>query len=572
MKSTKPQRGFKDVRSMGSYYEKKSWLKTYPEWLPKEIYLPGQSLLDEFLNAAKSRPASPCIHYFDHTFNYNDIKKMAVALAAALSDMGTAEGDRVVVVMQNIPQAVIASLAIWMRNAVVVPLNPMYTADELTYYLDDCGARLLIGQDDLYEDRISKAVAGRPDMIFITTSPLDLLGAPSTQQEQFLHPTKRSFTETRDFMSLVNTYSDRDTSIVYPSADALAYLVYTSGTTGPAKGAMIRHDNVVHNAIVYREACRLNRDDIVLGVAPLFHITGIVAHQAIAFHLGIPMVLFARFDVREALRLVERYRVTFTVAAITVYIAMLNFPQLQDFDLSSFSKAYSGGAPVSPTTVKKFIDAMGHTIYNVYGLTESCSPATITPLGKEGPVDEKSGALSVGLIIPGHEAWIVDLDNPNIEVPPGAEGELVLRGPGIIDGYWEKPDETANAIKDGRFFTGDVAKFDEHGWCFIVDRKKDLINVSGYKVWPRDVEDVLYRHPAVSEAAVVGFPDEYRGETVKAFVSISKDYQGGVTSEELIAFCKERMAAYKYPRIVEIIEEIPKTATGKFLRRQLRES
>jgi long-chain acyl-CoA synthetase len=215
---------------------------------------------------------------------------------------------------------------------------------------------------------------------------------------------------------------------------------------------------------------------------------------------------------------------------------------------------------------------MGLTIYNVYGLTESCSPATITPLGMEGPVDEDSGALSVGLIIPGHEAWIVDLDNPDIEVPPGVEGELVLRGPGIIDGYWEKPDETANAIKDDRFFTGDVAKFDEHGWCFIVDRKKDLINVSGYKVWPRDVEDVLYRHPAVSEAAVVGIPDEYRGETVKAFVSIGKEYQNRVTSDELIAFCKERMAAFKYPRIVEIIDEIPKTATGKFLRRQLRES
>jgi long-chain acyl-CoA synthetase len=474
--------------------------------------------------------------------------------------------------MQNIPQAVIACLAIWMRNAVVVPLNPMYTADELTYYLDDCGTRLLICQDDLYEDRISKTVADRPDMIVITTSPLDLLGTSATPPEQFLQAEKRSLTNTNDFMGLINTFSDCDTPIVYPSPDALAYLVYTSGTTGPAKGAMIRHDNVVHNAIVYREACRLNRDDAVLGVAPLFHITGIVAHQAIAFHLGIPMVLFARFDVREALRLIEKYRVTFTVAAITVYIAMLNFRQIQNFDLSSFKKAYSGGAPVSPATVKKFIDSMGLAIYNVYGLTESCSPATITPLGMEGPVDEDSGALSVGLIIPGHEAWIVDIDNPNIEMPAGAEGELVLRGPGIIDGYWEKPDETANAIKDGRFFTGDVAKFDEHGWCFIVDRKKDLVNVSGYKVWPRDVEDVLYRHPAVSEAAVVGVPDEYRGETVKAFVSIGEDYQGRVTPEELIAFCKERMAAFKYPRIVRIIDEIPKTATGKFLRRQLRKS
>jgi long-chain acyl-CoA synthetase len=188
----------------------------------------------------------------------------------------------------------------------------------------------------------------------------------------------------------------------------------------------------------------------------------------------------------------------------------------------------------------------------------------------EGPVDSHSGALSVGLVVPSHRAWIVDLDNPQVELPPGQEGELVLSGPGITDGYWEKPEETENAIKDGRFFTGDVAKFDENGWCFIVDRKKDLINAAGYKVWPRDVEDVLYKHPAVREAAVIGVPDEYRGETVKAFVAIFDDYQGKIEPQELIRFCRQRLAAYKYPRLVEIIDNVPKTLTGKFLRRQLR--
>ena len=371
-------------------------------------------------------------------------------------------------------------------------------------------------------------------------------------------------------MELVQTYSDREVSMVSPRPDDLAYLVYTSGTTGPAKGAMIRHRNVLHNAIVYQAACRLDRSDVVLGVAPLFHITGIVAHQAIAFHLGIPIVMFARFDVQEALRLIERYRVTFTVASITVYIAMLNHPQLKRFDLSRLKKAYSGGAPVSPSTVKRLTDDTGLMIYNVYGLTESCSPATITPLGMAGPVDEHTGALSVGLVTPGHEAWIVDLENPAIEMPIGEEGELVVRGPGITDGYWEKPEETANAIKNGRFFTGDVAKMDAQGWCYIVDRKKDLINVSGYKVWPRDVEDVLYQHPAVKEAAVVGVPDDYRGETVKAFVALVDDQKDKVTPDELISFCKQKMAAFKYPRIIEIIDEVPKTPTGKFLRRQLR--
>jgi long-chain acyl-CoA synthetase len=436
--------------------------------------------------------------------------------------------------------------------------------------LNDCGARYFICQDDIYTGQAAAALQGRPDMTVITTSPLDLLGSDQNRPKQFKGMGKQTFSETQDFMELVRTHMDQKSSVVSPESSDMAYLVYTSGTTGPAKGAVIRHCNVLHNAVVYQEACRLTRDDVILGVAPLFHITGIVAHQAIAFHLGIPIVVFARFDAEETLRLIEKYRVTFTVASITVYIAILNHPRLKHYDLSRFVKAYSGGAPVSPSTVKRFKDEMGLTIYNVYGLTESSSPATLTPLDMTGPVDEHSGALSVGLVSPGHDAWIVDLENPAIEMPVGEEGELVLAGPGITDGYWEKPDETANAIKNGRFYTGDVAKMDAQGWCYIVDRKKDLINVSGYKVWPRDVEDVLYQHPAVKEAAVVGVADDYRGETVKAFVALVDDHKDKVTPDELISFCKQKLAAFKYPRIVEIIKEVPKTPTGKFLRRQLR--
>ena len=555
---------------MGSFYDQKPWLKTYPQWLPSKLTVPDHSILDAFLQAASTYPADPCIHYFDRTLTYKEIGEMAVALAAALADMGLGRGDRVIVVMQNIPQAVVACLAIWMRNGVVVPLNPMYTAEDLKHYLKDCGARYFICQDDIYAGQAGAALRDRPEVKIITTSPLDLLESGRKRPAQFTGVAKQRFTDTQDFMELVQTHSDREISMVSPRPDDLAYLVYTSGTTGPAKGAMIRHRNVLHNAIVYQEACRLDHSDVVLGVAPFFHITGIVAHQAIAFHLGIPIVMFARFDAQETLRLIEKYRVTFAVASITVYIAMLNHPLLKRFDVSSIKKAYSGGAPVSPSTVKRLSEETGLTIYNVYGLTESCSPATVTPLGMEGPVDEHSGALSVGLVTPGHAAWIVDLENPDMEMPFGEEGELVVCGPGITDGYWEKPEETAGAVKNGRFFTGDVAKMDAQGWCYIVDRKKDLINASGYKVWPRDVEDVLYQHPAVKEAAVVGVPDDYRGETVKAFVALVDDQKDKVTPDELISFCKQKMAAFKYPRIVEIIDEVPKTPTGKFLRRQLR--
>jgi long-chain acyl-CoA synthetase len=555
---------------MDSYYDRKPWLKTYPEWLPEELKMLDISVLDAFLQAAQTRPDGACIHYFDRSLTYGEIEAMSIKLSGALAKMGIGPGDRVIVVMQNIPQAVIAVLAVWMRAAVVVPLNPMYTGDDLKNYLGDCQAKLFICQDDLYPGRVESAVAGRDDLKVITTSPLDLLDDESPRPAQFKDTRKTAFDQTVDMMELIGSTDADDTISLYPKPSDLAYLVYTSGTTGPAKGALIRHNNMVYNTVVYEKVARLDRHDVVLGVAPLFHITGIVAHVAIAFHLGIPMVLSGRFDPGDTLRLIEKYRASFTVAAITVYIALLNHPDLNKFDLTSFKKAYSGGAPISPSTVDKFKADTELYIYNIYGLTESCSPATLIPLGMQGPVDEQSGAFSVGLVTPGHEAWVVSLKDPTREVPVGEEGELVLRGPGITDGYWQKPEETDNAIVDGRFFTGDVAKIDEAGWCYIVDRKKDLINVSGYKVWPRDVEDVLYKHPAVKEAAVVGVPDDYRGETVKAFVALADKYLDKVSPDELIKFCKERMAAYKYPRQVEIIDEVPKTATGKFLRRQLR--
>lgn len=548
-------------------YDGKPWTATYPEWFSGMFPKNPETILDKFVRSTTQFADAPCIHYFDTTYSFAQIDNMADALAAGLSEMGVAKGDRVLFVLQNIPQAIVASLSVWKCGAIVVPVNPMYTARELSHLLTDCGARHILCEDTLFEKNIREFAR---DYRVITTSPLDLLGTESEIPAQLLREQKRSFVETTDLMTLIRDCTDQKFEAAFPSPDDLAYLVYTSGTTGPPKGAMISHANVDHTCHVYEAAARLDRSDVILGVAPLFHITGIVAHEAIAFHLGIPVVLHNRFDAGDVLQLIEKHGITFTVAAITVYIALLNHPKLKEFNISQFKKAYSGGAPVSPSTVENFKQAMGLTIHNVYGLTESASPATISPLGENGPVDEESGALSVGLIIPGLEAWIVDVEQHDRVVPFGHEGELVLRGPSIVSGYWQKSEETANAIKNGRFFTGDVAKIDSAGWCYIVDRKKDLINVSGFKVWPRDVEDVLYQHPGVREAAVVGVPDSYRGETVKAFVSLKQDAKKMVTPEELILFCKERLAAYKYPRAVEIVEEIPKTPTGKMLRRSLR--
>jgi long-chain acyl-CoA synthetase len=280
-----------------------------------------------------------------------------------------------------------------------------------------------------------------------------------------------------------------------------------------------------------------------------------------------PLVIGYRFAPDATLDLIERHRCTFTVASITVFTALMNHERASESDLSSLTKVYSGGAPIAPAIVERFEKLSGAYIHNIYGLTETTSPSHGVPLGQRAPVDERSGALSVGA--PVFDTMVRILDEEGNELPAGEVGEIVTSGPQVVPGYWEKPEETESAIPGGALHTGDVGFMDDQGWFYLVDRKKDQINVSGYKVWPREVEDVLAEHDAVLEAAVIGVADEYRGETVKAFVSLRGDAEA--TPEDLIAFCKQRMAAYKYPRQIEIMDELPKTVTGKLLRRELRD-
>jgi long-chain acyl-CoA synthetase len=383
--------------------------------------------------------------------------------------------------------------------------------------------------------------------------------------------TKTTVPGTQDMLELMEDYNDKDIKLGKVSPRDVAYLTYTSGTTGAPKGAMNTHGNLAFNARVYKAMQRIDETDVVLGVAPLFHVTGEVAHLAIAALSGIPVVLYYRFDAGETLRLIEHWKVTMSVASITVYIALMNHPDIKTRDLSSFVKAYSGGAPVSESIVDQFQKLTGLYLYNVYGMTETNSPSHIVPWGKRAPVDKDSGALSVGVPVPNCVMKIMDLENGSKALAPGEVGEIVDSGPIIVPGYWQKPEETRHAIRNGWLYTGDVGKMDEDGWFYVVDRKKDMIVASGYKVWPRDVEDVIYQHPAVKEVAVIGVPDSYRGETVKAFVTPKQGLEDSISAEEVISFCKARMAAYKYPRQVEIVSEIPKTLTGKFLKRELRQ-
>jgi long-chain acyl-CoA synthetase len=556
---------------MQSTYEKRPWLSSYPDGVAHDLELGSATAIDDFNKTVLSKPDSPAVYYFDHAISYREINELSNSLAAAFGDFGLKAGDRIVVDLQNVPQFLIAIYAAWKLGIIVVPVNPMYKEQELSYFFRDSGAKIFLTLDEIANGLdlsfLKETQVGR----IITTSALDFLFDGAPQPEALKHTKRLSVSGCLDLTEILGKYKGKTVDCNAVSPNDVAYLTYTSGTTGQPKGAMNTQGNIAFSARVYQAMMRIDANDVVLGVAPLFHVTGEVAHTAIAALAGIPVVLFYRFDPGEALRLIERWKVTMTVASITVYIALTNHPDIKKRNLSSFVKAYSGGAPVSKAVVNHFEELTGLRLHNVYGMTETNSPSHITPLGKEGPVDAESGAVSVGVPVPNSVSRIVDLEDGSRDVAPGEVGEIVNRGPMIIPGYWNKPEETAYAIKDGWLYSGDVGKMDENGWFYVVDRKKDLIIASGYKVWPRDVEDVLFQHPAVREAAVVGMPDPYRGETVKAFVALKEGLERPVNPEDIISFCKSRMAAYKYPREVEFVSEIPKTLTGKFLRRALRE-
>jgi long-chain acyl-CoA synthetase len=550
-------------------YEARPWLTLYPSFVQPEIMPRFASGLEMFQETAQTMPEQPALYYFDHAINYGELDRASSALAAALKERDVRHGDRIVLFLQNIPQFLIGLYGAWKVGAIVVPCNPMFKQQELEYQLNDSGAKGLICLESLYETVAHAAVSKTKVEFVITTNELDF--ASKEPVPALLRASRKQwFEETLDLLELLVQFDGAYVEFASLTPQDIAFLTYTSGTTGRPKGAMNTHANVVFNATVYQRWMQLDSDDVVIGVAPFSHITGLIAHLAVAALVGMPIITFYRFDPAEMLRLTEKWRGSFTVAAITVFIALLNHPDIKTRSLVSLKKAYSGGAPVSPAIVENFEKITGVNIYNVYGLTETTSPSHAVPLGTHAPVDPDSGALSVGVPVPNTICRVVDVATGQ-DLRPGEIGELITNGPEVVPGYWEKPEETAHAIRDGYFYTGDVAKMDDKGWFYLVDRKKDMIIASGFKVWPREVEDVLYQHPAVREAGVVGAPDPYRGETVIAYVALKNEFEGKVSPEELIEFCKQRLANYKYPRHIEIMEELPKTPTGKFLRRELRD-
>ncbi|MFC5992655.1 class I adenylate-forming enzyme family protein [Pseudonocardia hispaniensis] len=545
-------------------YDDKPWLGIYDKGQPDEITPEFTDALAMFAAAVARNPDGDAIRYFDGRITLRELDELTDAFAVGLLDSGVTPGDRVALYLQNVPQFVIGLVGTWKAGGIAVSINPMNRERELELLLRDSGARVLVALESLHRD-VAATVVGRTDVqTVITTSELEY--QTRNDQRVFAGVERIRDGHTLDMTELIGRFRGRRPPPMSFTPDDTAILTYTSGTTGPPKGAMNTHGNVVFNSQAYRQWCGLGDEDVILGVAPLFHITGLIAHITISLLLGAPLVLFHRFEPSVAIDTIRSERPTFTVGSITVFIALMNAPNADPDALTSLTKIWSGGAPIPPSTVKAFSAAFGQYIHNIYGLTETTSPSHGVPFHAEAPVDEASGALSVGVPIFNTVVRVVGDDGHDL--PAGQIGEIVTSGPMVVPGYWGKPDETANAIPGGALHTGDVGYMDAHGWFYIVDRKKDQINVGGYKIWPREVEDVLYEHEAVREAAVVGVPDEYRGETVKAFVSLRPGRTA--TEPELIAFCKERMAAYKYPRQIEFLDEIPKTVTGKLLRRELR--
>ncbi len=547
-----------------SVYDERPWLARYGSGVPHDIEPEHATMLAAYQATVDRNPEKAALRYFDSAIRYRELDELTDALAAGLQDEGVRPGERLAVYLQNVPQFVIAMIATWKTGGIVVSVSPMLKHKELTAQLVDSGATALITLESLWAGVAREVVADTQIRTVITTSELDFLD----EVPELLAGARRQPDEdVLDLMVLVERFRGRQPRAATFGADDIAFLTYTSGTTGPSKGAMNSHRNVVFNAQAYRDWIGLAEDDVTFGVAPFFHITGLIGNLAAPLLTGMPIVMSYRFDADVALELIERCGATFTVAAITVFIALMTADTAGERDLSRFTKIVSGGAPIAPATVQAYEQKFGSYIHNIYGLTETTSPSHCVPIGTDAPVDPDSGALSVGVPIFNTVVRVVDDDDNDVE--PGQVGEFVTSGPQVVSGYWEQPEESEHAIPGGRLHTGDVGFMDEQGWFYLVDRKKDQINAAGYKIWPRDVEDVLYAHDAVREAAVVGVPDEYRGETVKAFVSLKPGQS--VTEETLIAFCKERMAAYKYPRQIAFVQELPKTASGKILRRELRD-
>jgi long-chain acyl-CoA synthetase len=544
------------------------WLRHYPSDVPPTLSYPTHPLQHLLDGAAARTPDRPAVTFFGRTLTYRALRDLSDRFAGGLQRLGFRPGDRVSLHLPNCPQFVVAYYGTLKAGGIVVPCNPLYTAREVAGQLADCGATWAVTLD-LFADRVMQA-----------RSSSALARVVVTRIHEFFPPVLRALYPLRARRhgqwpavpadAAVLRFADLLASppVSHPAAQApddLAVLLYTGGTTGTPKGVMLTHANLVANAhqVVAWSPSPPGELTTVLGVLPLFHAYGMTVVMNASLLRAGRMVLLPRFETDAVLRAIARIRPHHLPGVPTLYNALLAHPRLARYDLRSVRVCISGAAPLPAEVQARFERATGGALVEGYGLTEASPVTHVTPLvGVRKPG-------SIGIPVPDTDARIVDAETGQRVLPPGEIGELVVRGPQVMRGYWNRPAETAAVLRDGWLYTGDLARTDDDGFFYIVDRKKEMLITGGFNVYPREVEEVLHAHPAVQAAALVGIPDPHRGEVGKAFVVLRPGARA--TAEDLLDHCRRHLAPFKVPVAVEFRESLPTSPIGKVLRRVLAE-
>ncbi|HDX9576807.1 TPA: long-chain-fatty-acid--CoA ligase [Bacillus pseudomycoides] len=545
----------------------KPWLQNYPKEIPHTISFDIKPLHVYLQEAALQYPEKKALHFLGKDITYAELDRKVRQFANYLQSLGLEKGDRVAIMLPNCPQGVIGYYGTLLAGGVVVQTNPLYTERELEYQLHDSGAKFILCLDIVFP-KVSNVQSSTNIKHVIVTRIADYLPFPKNLLYPFVQKKQTNLVVHIEESEKIHVWKSiehaEDTAVDVPCdpEEDLALLQYTGGTTGFPKGVMLTHQNLVSNTRMgmhWLYNCRAG-EEVILGVLPFFHVYGMTAVMNLSIMEAYKMVLIPKFDIKMVLEAIKKHRVTLFPGAPTIYIALLNYPELHKYDVSSISACISGSAALPVEVQEQFESVTGGKLVEGYGLTES------SPVTHGNFLWTKRVPGSIGVPWPSTDARIISLETGE-PLPVGEVGEIVVKGPQIMKGYWNKPEETAAVLKDGWLYTGDVGNMDENGFFYVKDRKKDMIVASGFNVYPREVEEVLYEHEKVQEVVVLGIPDPYRGETVKAFVVV-KD---GVTcsEEELNTFARKYLAAYKVPKVYEFRKELPKTTVGKILRRVL---
>jgi long-chain acyl-CoA synthetase len=539
-----------------------SWRRVRPAGVPQQIDV-NKPFTEYFRDRANEGPDAVAIDFYGGEIRYGDLDRMIDQLANALIARGLSKGDRVGIFLQNSPHYVISFFGIVRAGGIVVNLNPMFKAMELAPIIEKTGIGTIIVQDSLHGE-LKKVGGVKPVETVIVARLADFLPEkPLFAPPPEVFGTGAALPGTVDFKALMEAGASTPVCRIDDMDKDLAMLQLTGGTTGGPKAAMISVRSFTAAVCVTMYWFGLTPDEISLGIAPFFHIMGLQVTMVPSLFARGKLVILSRFIPATVAQVLAERKITVWVAAPTMLTALVNMPGIDSFDFSALRVIVTGGSPIS-ISLQQQIKALAprSQLGEGYGMTEIlASGGVVTPLGRWKP-----GFAGIPQI---NDLKIMDLEEGRKEMPPNKEGEIVIKGPTVMLGYWNQPEETRKAIRDGWFFTGDIGLLDDEGYLKIVDRKKELILCSGFNVYPSDLENILSRHPSILEVAVIGVPDDYRGEAPKAFVILKTEYQGKVTAEDILDWCKENMATYKRPREIEFQQSLPKSGAGKILKRLL---